>query len=550
MLQHNGTVHQDLQDIDWAIIGIHMSISVAVGVFISKNGHKNSKEYLMAGRNQHGCTVAISLLSGMMSGISFLGGPGYSYKDGAAMFLGYITAGILGPPIAAHLIIPFYHNLNITTAYEYFEARFCRLIRSIASVVFVIKTTIYLGIVLYAPALSISTLTVLPMWVCILVTGVSATLYTIKGGMLAVIWTDFLQSVAMMLVAAFALGFGIHACGGFAEIYNTLKDNDRLVTAKFFEWNPFTPPNAFGKDRKGPAEDYWSMAIGVTLQMIAQCNTDQLAVQRWLTIKDLRSAKIGIYQNGVVQIFMTAICNLIGMTIYTFYTKRDEDPVQSVLGGDSDKVFPYFVLHELPHGLAGLLVAGVLGSTMSVFSGGLNSCATSVYVDIIENAMGKGVPEHRVVRLTRIITVIVACCSIGLAFGAAAITGLVKLAVSLLGLTLGPLLATNLLGMLTSFGNWQGALFGLLVGLFGIVWLSVGSAMCPPDKEDCNSFLAIGHLTFFWYGGFLTVITFIAGAFGSLFFPAPPQSQLDGLCIWYDKKMKQDGIETTPLLVN
>lgn len=82
-----------------------------------------------------GCAVAVSLLSGLMSGISFLGGPGISYDDGAGILLGYFVAGILSVPIAAHIIIPIYHRLNITTAYEYFERRFCRGIRTAASCV-------------------------------------------------------------------------------------------------------------------------------------------------------------------------------------------------------------------------------------------------------------------------------------------------------------------------------------------------------------------------------------------------------------------------------
>ena len=178
----------------------------------------------------------------------------------------------------------------------------------------------------------------------------------------------------------------------------------------------------------------------------------------------------------------------IGVAIFAFYAKEGIDPVanKTLLDHDADKIFPYFVLHELPAGLPGLLVAGVLGSTMSVFAGGLNASATSLYVDIIENALGKGVPKHRVVRVSKILTCIVAVVAIGLAFAAAKLGNLVQESVSLMGLMLGPLLAVNLLGMLTTRANWQGAFIGLVFGASTIVWIFVAKTKCTPSNLNAT----------------------------------------------------------------
>eukprot|EP00036_Acanthoecidae_sp_10tr_P026309 CAMPEP_0206333832 /NCGR_PEP_ID=MMETSP0106_2-20121207/25478_1 /ASSEMBLY_ACC=CAM_ASM_000206 /TAXON_ID=81532 /ORGANISM="Acanthoeca-like sp., Strain 10tr" /LENGTH=160 /DNA_ID=CAMNT_0053766715 /DNA_START=36 /DNA_END=515 /DNA_ORIENTATION=- len=128
----------------------------------------------------------------------------------------------------------------------------------------------------------------------------------------------------------------------------------------------------------------------------------------------------------------------IGLTIYAFYAERREAPVRTALDNDSDKVFPYFVLHELPDGIPGLLVAAVLGSTMSVFSGGINAAATSIYVDVVANAAGHHLPETAMLRFVQGTVVGLSALCIALAFAAARVGGLVKASVSLLGLTLGP----------------------------------------------------------------------------------------------------------------
>ena len=149
-----------------------------------------------------------------MSGISYLGSPGLTYQEGASPLLGFLAVNFIAAPISAYIIMPFYYNARITTVYEYLELRFCTSIRTTASVLFVVKTIVYLGMVLYAPSLVLSTLTQIPLFASIITTGSIAMLFTMKGGMLAVIWTDAMQSVAMVLVAFITLTYGISRSAG------------------------------------------------------------------------------------------------------------------------------------------------------------------------------------------------------------------------------------------------------------------------------------------------------------------------------------------------
>ena len=221
--------------------------------------------------------------------------------------------------------------------------------------------------------------------------------------------------------------------------------------------------------------------------------------------------------------------------IFAFYARQGKDPVRDALHGDADWIFPYFVLHELPHGLPGLLVAAVLGSTMSVFSGGLNAASTSIYVDIIDHALGRGVEPARVVAVTRVLMVALAATSIGLAFAAAHIASLVKQSVTLMGLALGPLLGVNLLGMLTVSANWQGGMAGLCFGIAASLWLGVAGIMCTTADANAGSCAApwqVARVSFLWYGFMLAVATFVVGYAVSLCFPAPHRRQLAGLTVW------------------
>ena len=155
---------------------------------------------------QHCCVVGISLLSGLTSGISLLGSPGWGYHDGIAMMIGGYPAAIISTPIIAHVIIPFYSALNVTTCYSYLERRFSRGVRTTISLIFILKTLGYLGLVLYAPALALSTVTNVPIYATIAVCGGVATAYTIKGGMRSVVWVDFVQSLATIIIGYAVIG--------------------------------------------------------------------------------------------------------------------------------------------------------------------------------------------------------------------------------------------------------------------------------------------------------------------------------------------------------
>lgn len=226
------------------------------------------------------------------------------------------------------------------------------------------------------------------------------------------------------------------------------------------------------------------------------------------------------------------------LTLFHFgcMSRRLQDPVAAGLI-EADQLSPYFALTHLPPGMAGVLVAAVVGSTMSVFSGGINAAATCVYVDIITNAMGKTVAPNRVVRTTRWASFGLALVVIGMAFAASAVQGLVKMGVIATSLC-SPLLGVFVLGMFFRRVNSLAANVGFGCGLLVVLYLSIANIACgiAPTLAVCDGFLAASHLSVFWFGFVGFVSTVLAGLAALPFGGRPAIHQVQGLTYWTRKQ--------------
>ena len=186
-----------LEAVDYVVLVVYVIATVAVGVWAGRKPVDNTDDFFLAGRSAHPVTVAISLISGLTSGISFLGSPGYAYKNGMGiLFQG--VAQLLSVPFIVWVLIPFFSRCGCASAYGYLEDRFSRIVRTIAACLFLLRVTMYLAIVLFAPALAINAVTGIPEIPVVLTCGTLATAFTLKGGMNSVIWTDFMQSIVLV----------------------------------------------------------------------------------------------------------------------------------------------------------------------------------------------------------------------------------------------------------------------------------------------------------------------------------------------------------------
>jgi Na+/proline symporter len=283
---------------DWIILVVYIVFCLAVGIYTGKSGDDDkgkssgAEDYLLAGKQKHFLVVAVSLVSGLTSGISFLGSPGYSYTHGLS--LGFSCFSVLiAAPVIMFIIMPFFGKLNLITAYSYLSLRFSNSIRLLASLVFTTRVVAYLGLVLFAPSIAIKALTGLHESVSVIVVGILTTAYTMKGGMNAVVWTDFIQSIVLIAITIYI----VSKC--LTNVSSRDFQDAVRVDSKFFEFDPTRELT------------FWSAVIGVGINSIAQGGTDQVAIQRYLTTSNMKQSIRACFfawmMNGIY-------CGFLGIT--------------------------------------------------------------------------------------------------------------------------------------------------------------------------------------------------------------------------------------------
>ena len=359
-----------LSTLDLIVCVIFLFITISVGLFSKKESSpttssttnkqqqdNNKDDYFTGGRKQSYLLVALSLLSGLTSGISFLGCPGLAFETGAVQLF-FQLGGMLATPVITHLLIPFYHRSGVKTLYGFLHVRFGIVVRKVVAFTFIIRTVLYLSIVLVAPSIVVQIFGVSQQGF-ILVCGSVSTLYTAKGGLASVLSTDALQSVALTVVVLFVfVSCWMNTTG--------LKIDTKLSDSKYWRVGFYSPPPL----------TIFSGLIGGFTNVAAQAGADQIAVQRYLavpTIKDAqKSAAIGVITAALFSFFQI----YIGMLLYSYF--NGVSPVDS-----TDAILPFYVGSNMSYGSAGMCLAALTGCTMSVMSGGLNSVVTCSVFDLL-----------------------------------------------------------------------------------------------------------------------------------------------------------------------
>jgi SSS family transporter len=305
---------------------------------------------------------------------------------------------ILLAPVVVKWYLPYFRKLNLTSAYEYLEQRFnlpCRLFASAAFSLFMIART---GIVAYLPSLAVSAVTGIDINVAIIAVTVITVLYCVVGGVEAVIWSDFVQSLILIgsTILIFALlVFGTD--GGVAGFVKMGMDADKFRVFDFaFDWSK-------------PC--FWVMLVAGIVANLASYTSDQCVVQRYMTTPDIKGAGRSILFNGVLSFINCIVFFLMGVALWTFYQSHaDKIPALE----KNDQIFPWFIANELPAGFSGLVLAAVAAATMSTLSSNLNSAAVAVSKDFYERlvlrgpkAMGPNELSARLLRCGKIVTVLV-----------------------------------------------------------------------------------------------------------------------------------------------
>ncbi len=444
-MNHFGTI-------DYILFGAYLAASVAIGLLFVKE-QRTMKDFFLAGRSMGSVVVAISVMAAMFSGISYLGGPAEVYVNGLA-FGWVLFSFFIATPITTIFILPFFYQARFITAYQYLEERFSLPTRLLASGLFILRVTLWLGGATYAPALALEQATGLPLEFSILVTGVLTTLYTMFGGMKAVIWTDVMQFVVLFLGQLLILVVAISKLpGGLSEVWQVAQSHGQPIPEATLD--------------PGVRLSWGSVLIGGAILNLVQMATDQVAVQRYMTARDLRTAQRGLWFKLAVTVPVLGLFYGTGIVLRAFYN-HTADPVATNAITKADQILPWFVVHELPSGMAGVLIAAIFAASMSTISAGLNSLASATMIDFQQRLSTKPVgSDEKQILQAKLWTLFYGCVVIGLSFVVGQLGSLVEATNIIIGLVGGPLLGMFLCGIFISRIGAQAILTASVLGFGG-----------------------------------------------------------------------------------
>ena len=411
---------------------------------------RNTESYFLAGRSMPWLAVALSTVASMLSGLTYLGAPAASYKDNASLMLAG-PAALVATPLIIALYFPIYRRLKVTTVYEYVSARFGNRARYAASALAILQIQGWMGIALYAPALALSTVSGIDLTRAILLMGLVATAYTCTGGLAAVIWTDVIQFL-ILTAGAVLVAFSLveRLPGGLDQFFEIVTTADKLGLA----------------DTRFDFAEATGLAV-VLCYFIAGFGygNNQVVMQRLFAARSRREMARALILDRVLEILVVALLYLIGLGIFAYFQVFPESLVPGIAG---DRILPYYIVHALPAGVSGLLIAAIFAAAMSTVDSGIHSAATLIQVDFVAPLRQRPLTQRQSLALARAMT-----AGLGLLATAAALfvsegAGILDTMSKVGSLTAAPVTALFLLGILTRRGHflgWLAATLGISIPL-------------------------------------------------------------------------------------
>ena len=396
--------------IDYVVIGGYLLAITAFGSYFARF-QKTTRDYFLTGRSVPWWAICFTIVATETSTLTFISVPATAYT-GDMTFLQLVFGYVIGRVLISMLFLPAYFRGDLFTSYELLQRRFGTRVKTLSAVIFLVTRSLADGIRLFATALVISVVTRVPVSWTVLVLGAAMIVYTVRGGVSAVIWTDVVQ-MFVYLAGALLVFFGL--LGG----------------------------------------------IALTL---ATHGTDQFLVQRLLSARSARDASTGLVLSGVIVFVQFALFLVIGAMLYTYY---QQTPLPRALGRN-DEVLPLFVVTALPHGVSGFIVAAIVAAALSP---SINALAATTVNDFYVKYVRPDADEGQLMRVSRRATILWGIAQIGVALAAQFVTrSVLDSGLSVLSLAAGPVLGAFLTGVLSKRVDARAMLVGMLAGTAAVGW--------------------------------------------------------------------------------
>ena len=443
--------------IDTTVLVVYLLLVLLAGLWFSNKEHEG-KEFFKGDGTIPWYVTCVSIFATLLSPISFLSLPGNSF--GGSWILWWAQIGmIIAIPLTIKYFLPIYSTLQIDTAYHYLEKRFdSKGLRILGALMFIIFQTGRMSIIMYLPCIALAELTGISVNLLIIAMGVIAIVYSYSGGLKAVLYTDFIQGVVLIVGIALTLVVMIASInGGFGTVFDTLTTGHKFLLQ-----------NEVWMNSDILSTSVLIILIGGGFTTFASYVSSQDIVQRFTTTTDMKQLNKMTLGNGALSIFAATVFYLIGTSLYVFYQQNPE----LMMTTRQDLIFATYITYELPAGVTGILLAAIFAAAQSTLSTGINSVATSWVLDI-QSIINPEMSSERQTKIAQYISLGIGVLAIVVAIFLA--SGDIKSAYewfnSFIGLALGALVGMFVLGAFSKKANTKGAIVAFIVSALVVIYL-------------------------------------------------------------------------------
>jgi SSS family transporter len=442
-----------LSGIDYLVIGAYLLAITAFGSWFARF-QKTTRDYFLTDRSVPWWAICFTIVATETSTLTFIGIPAQTYV-GNMTFLQLAAGYIIGRVIVSLIFIPAYVRGDLFTSYELLQRRFGTRVKTLSAVIFLITRSLADGIRLFTTALVIAIVTQVPVTWVVIVLGAAMIVYTMRGGVSAVIWTDVVQMFVYIAGAgAVAIALLNRINGGWAEVARLGAETGRFVVIDA-AWD-------FSR-----AYTLWAGLLGGVALTLSTHGTDQYLVQRLLSARSQKEASTGLILSGFIVFAQFILFLLIGVMLFVHY---QQTPLPQALARP-DQILPIFVVNELHNGLAGFIVAAIVAAALSP---SLNAMAASTVSDFYLPYVNPGASQETQMRISKQATVAWGIVQLAVAIGAQFMNrSVLDAGLAVLSFASGAVLGAFLLGTLSSSIRERETFVGMIAGLIvmiGVWW--------------------------------------------------------------------------------
>lgn len=446
--------------------------------------NKTASDYTKGGGAMPGFVVGMSIFATYVSSISFLALPGNAYLGNWNSLVFSFTIPVAAI-IAAKFFVPFYRSISSISAYSFLEERFGYWARAYAAICYLLTQVARIGSVLFLMALPLSTMLGWSVSAIIVLTSLCVIVYSVLGGIKAVIWTDAIQGTILIL--------GAMMCA--VVLLFSLPEGPGQIFEIGAEYSKFSL-GSFGLDLN--TSTFWVMLMYGTFINLQNFGIDQNYVQRYKSAASDKSARFSTLFGGLLYLPVSFFFFFIGTALFAFYTVNPALLPEGITG---DKVFPYFIIHQLPDGITGLLIAAIFAAGMSTISTSINSSATIILTDFFRKKISS---EKQKMRILYIASFILGLLGMGVGLAMMSVKSALDAWWSLAGIFSGGMLGLFLLGYISQNVKNVHAFVGVVAGLSLISWITFSGQTVLHNYMT----IVLGTVTIFLVGFGLSLLIF------------------------------------------